>query len=91
MKPENMVDLILDGKYNKVKKAEKITDRLLEFEDVETTTGTDVGDSSGQLSPVDDLKDKRKEDIAEKINTALKEADELTADDFKDYFDGENY
>lgn len=86
MKSDKLVDLLLDGKYDVVKKAEKLTDQILEHcgknhmkedggQEVETTTGADVGDASGYLSPVPKEKEQRKEEIA-KEQTDLEPAEE---------------
>jgi len=87
MKSDKLVDLVLDGKYNKVKEAERLVDQLLEScgkkhvkegdggEEVETVTGTDVGDASGHLSSVPKEKEQRKEEIA-KEQTDLEPAKE---------------
>jgi hypothetical protein len=74
MKSDKIVDLVLDGKYSKVKEAERLTDKILEHcgkkhmeeagTEVQTTTGTDVGDASGYLADVPEEKKKREKDIA---------------------------
>ena len=68
MKSDKIVDLLLDGKLQKVKEAENLVDHILDEGDggqeVETVTGTDVGDEEGKLSSVPKEKEQRKEEIA---------------------------
>lgn len=66
MKSDKMVDLLLDGKLQKVKEAENLVDRILvkDGQEVETVTGTDVGDAEGKLASVPEEKKKREEEIA---------------------------
>lgn len=68
MKSDKIVDLLLDGKLQKVKEAENLVDQILDEGDggqeVETVTGTDVGDEEGKLSPVPKEKEQREKEIA---------------------------
>lgn len=76
MKSDKMVDLLLDGKLEKVKVAESMVDQILEHcgkkhvkeaeggQEVETVTGTDVGDEEGKLSPPKKEKEQREKEIA---------------------------
>jgi hypothetical protein len=66
MKSDKIVDLLLDGKLQKVKEAESLVDRILvkDGQEVETVTGTDVGDVEGKLASVPEEKKKREEEIA---------------------------
>jgi hypothetical protein len=66
MKSDKIVDLLLDGKLEKVKEAENLVDRILvkDGQEVETVTGTDVGDAEGKLASVPEEKKKREKEIA---------------------------
>lgn len=65
MKSDKIVDLLLDGKLHKVKEAENLVDQILmDGQEVETVTDTDVGDTDGKLASVPEEKKKREEEIA---------------------------
>ena len=65
MKSDKIVDLLLDGKLHKIKDAENLVDQILvDGQEVETVTDTDVGDTDGKLASVPEEKKKREEESA---------------------------